>query len=164
MKALVLAFLMLFGGCGYYPVAHFVKKALSDNLYVALKVNSANTENSVEIKDLLNKLIVSRFQKNLVSKDDADTIITIEITSVTDSSIATNSDGFTTFYRASIRVKFLYKNKRGDEREFYNSAYQDYAVSLDDPLITYANKLEAIKEASNQCIDRFLTQIAYQGK
>ena len=69
-----------------------------------------------------------------------------------------------TLARAKIRVKFLYKNKRGDEREFYNSAYQDYAVSLEDPLITYANKLEAIKEASNQCIDRFLTQIAYQGK
>ena len=115
MKALVFAFLMLFSGCGYYPVAHFVKKALSDNLYVALKVNSANTENSVEIKDLLNKLIVSRFQKNLVSKDDADTIITIEITSVTDSSIATNSDGFTTFYRASIRVCLLYTSDAADD-------------------------------------------------
>ena len=165
MKPLVaLAFVMFFAGCGYYPVARFAKKALNDNLYVELKVNSANTENSVEIKDLLNKLIVSRFQKNLASKDDADTIITVEIVSVRDSSIATNNDGFTTFYRVNVRVKFFYKNKRGDEREFYNSAYQDYAVSLEDPLITYANKLEAIKEASSQCVDKFLTQIAYQGR
>ncbi|RDU74023.1 hypothetical protein CQA57_03495 [Helicobacter anseris] len=164
MKFVFVVFLILFSGCGYKPVAHFAKRALGDSIYVSLKVNVANTESSVEIKDLLNKLIATRFQKNLVEKQEADTIVNLEILNVTDTSIATNTDGFTTFYRVNIRVKFEFTNQKKETKLFYNSAYQDYAVSLEDPLITYNNKLEAIKEASNQCIDSFLTQIAYQGK
>lgn len=164
MRIFALIFALFFVGCGYKPVAYFSKKALGDGVYVALKVNVANTENSVEIKDLLNQLIVSRFQRKLVDKKDADTIIKLEITDVSDSSIATNTDGFTTFYRVTIRVKFEYDNRLKQSKVFYNTAYQDYAVSLEDPLITYNNKLEAIRDASSQCIDRFLTQIAYQGK
>ncbi len=165
MKSLAFFILMLFFvGCGYYPVAHFTKKALGENIYVSLKVHVANAENSVAIKDMLNRLIVARFQKKLTDQESADTIITIEITSVNDSSIATNSDGFTTFYRAGVGVRFDYKSKKGEEKTFHNYAYSDYAVSLEDPLITYSNRLEAINNASNQCIDKFLTQIAYQGK
>lgn len=164
MKIFLFFVMLLFSGCGYKPVAHFTKKALGDSVYVSLKINAANTESSVEIKDLLNKLIATRFQKRLVEKSEADTIINLEILNVTDTSIATNTDGFTTFYRVSIRTKFEYINKIKEKKIFYNNAYQDYAVSLEDPLITYNNKLEAIREASNQCVDSFLTQIAYQGK
>lgn len=164
MKIIFVFFIVILCGCGYKPVAHFSKKALGDSVYVSLKVNVANTESSVEIKDLLNKLIATRFQKKLVEKQEADTIINLEILNVTDTSIATNTDGFTTFYRVNIRVKFEFKNQKKETKLFYNSAYQDYAVSLEDPLITYNNKLEAIREASSQCIDSFLTQIAYQGK
>ncbi|WP_104698070.1 MULTISPECIES: LPS assembly lipoprotein LptE [unclassified Helicobacter] len=164
MRILTLIFMLLFTGCGYKPVAHFSKKALGDGIYVSLKVNVANTESSVEIKDLLNQLVVTRFQRKLVDKKDADTIINLEIMEVTDNSIATNTDGFTTFYRVTVRVRFEYDNRVDQSKVFYNTAYQDYAVSLEDPLITYNNKLEAIRDASNQCIDKFLTQIAYQGK
>lgn len=156
---------LLLSGCGYAPVAHYAQRALGDSIYVDLKINLANTENSVEMRDLLYRTVVTRFQKEIKGKEEADSIINAVITSITDSSIATNSSGFTTFYRASVTINFKITNKatRG-ERTFTNSAYYDYAVSFTDPTITYNNRLEAISEATSQCVDRLIAQVAYSGK
>lgn len=164
MKIFGLVFALMLTGCGYYPVAHYSKKALGDSVYVSLKVNLANTENSVELKDILNKAVVSRFQTKLVSKEEADTVLYLELKNASDTSIATNTNGFTTFYRVNVEILFSYKNSFGKESSFTNSAYYDYAVSLEDPLVTYSNRIDAIREASLQCIDRFLVQMAYEGR
>ncbi|CBG40261.1 LPS assembly lipoprotein LptE [Helicobacter mustelae] len=167
MNFFAIAFVLLsffLSGCGYQPIAHYAKKALGDSIFVNLKMNLANPENSIEIKDMVNRAIIAKFQNRLASRDEASTTLTVELQNVTDTSIATNTDGFTTFYRVNIQIAFLYKNHLGKEGDFVNSAYFDYAVSLEDPLITYMNRLDAIRQASLQCIDRFLTQIAHEGK
>lgn len=164
MKNLFLALVLFFMGCGYYPVSHYSKKSLGDLVYVDLRINLANTENSVELKDILNKAIVARFQRRLAEKDQADSIINLFLRTASDTSIATDTNGFTTFYRVNVEIVFNYENRFGKKGEFVNVAYSDYAVSLEDPLITYSNRLEAIKEASIQCIDKFLAQMAYEGR
>ena len=101
MKALLFfILLLLFKGCGYKPISAYAQNALGDSIYVKLIVNLPNPENSVEFKDLMNRLVVQRFQSRLASEKDADSIIIIEITNVTDTSITQNKEGFTTFYRA----------------------------------------------------------------
>ncbi|WP_257874406.1 LPS assembly lipoprotein LptE [Helicobacter sp. 11S02596-1] len=150
--------------CGYLPIASYTQKVLGDSVYVKLIVNLPNPENSVQFKDILNKAVISRFQNKLASQKDADSIITIEITKVTDTSIATNEQGFTTFYRATVFVTFTYTNKKGMSKTFDNSGYYDYAVSLENPLITYNNRYYGINQAIEQTIDKFITQVSYQGK
>lgn len=165
MRAFIfLGFLLFLCGCGYFPSAVYAQKVLGNSVYVKLIVNLPNPENSVQLKDTLNRAIISRFQNNLASEKNADSIITIEITNVTDTSIATNEQGFTTFYRATAYVTFSYKNKRGKSGTFKNNGYYDYSVSLDNPLITYNNRFYAIEQATNQTVDKFITQISYQGK
>lgn len=151
-------------GCGYIPMANYTQKVLGDGVYVKLIVNLPNPENSVDFKDALNQAVISRFQNRLASEKNADSIITINMTNVTDTQIASNEQGFTTFYRATVYVTYTYKNKMGKTGSFENSGYYDYAVSLEDPLTTYNNRYDAIKQALSQTIDKFITQVAYQSK
>ena len=166
MIKLLLAFCigLFISGCGYAPIAHYSQKALGNSVYIDLKINAANTENSVALRDLLNKVVVMRFQKELKNKEEADSVIYVEMTNIQDQSIATNSDGFTTFYRVNLTLSFKYSNRTHKETQFSNSAYYDYAVSLEDPAVTYENRLDAIEQATIQCVDKFLSQVAYQGK
>ncbi|PAF53969.1 hypothetical protein BKH42_03100 [Helicobacter sp. 13S00482-2] len=161
---LALGIFLFFYGCGYLPSAYYAQKVLGDSVYVKLIVNLPNPENSVQLKDILNRAIISRFQNTLTSQKDADSIITIEITDVSDTSIATNEQGFTTFYRATAYVTFTYKNKRGQSKTFKNNGYYDYSVSLENPLTTYNNRFYAIEQATSQTVDKFITQVSYQGK
>ncbi|UOR90390.1 hypothetical protein E5P86_07215 [Helicobacter pylori] len=165
MRALFFFILLfLFKGCGYKPIAAYAQNALGDSIYVKLIVNLPNPENSVEFKDLMNRLVVQRFQSRLASEKDADSIIIIEITNVTDTSITQNKEGFTTFYRATVSVNYTYDNKRGVRKTFQDSGYYNYAVNLQDPLNTYQNRYYAINQAVEQTLTKFVAQIAYEGK
>lgn len=165
MRCFLFLIALVFCGCGYAPVAHYSQNALGNSVYIDLKVNLANTENSVQLRDLLYKVMVARFQKEIKGKEEADSIISVVIKHISDTSIATDKNGFTTFYRANITIEFDIKNKgTRQSKVLTNSAYYDYAVSLADPTITYNNRLEAIAEAGGQCIDRLISQIAYYGK
>ncbi len=152
------------GGCGYKPIATFAQNALGQGIFVRLIVNLPNPRNSVQFKDMLNRIIVQRFQNTLTSEAQADSIITIEITRVIDTSISQNQEGFTTFYRATAYVDYTYDNKKGAVKTFKDTGYYNYAVSLQNPLTTYKNRLYAIAQALNQTLTQFVAQIAYEGK
>lgn len=156
--------LLLLSGCGYKPVASFADKVLGKSVFVRLVVNLANPKNSVEFKDMLNRVIVQRFQNTLTSEKQADSIITIEMSRVADTSISQNKEGFTTFYRVTVYVDYTYDNKMGIVKSFHDNGYYNYAVSLQNPLITYNNRLYAIEQALEQTLTQFVAQIAYEGK
>ncbi|WP_120950985.1 LPS assembly lipoprotein LptE [Helicobacter sp. L8] len=164
MRAWVVALALVMGGCGYQPIATFAQNALGQGIFVRLVVNLPNPKNSVAFKDMLNRVIVQRFQNTLTSEAQADSIITIEITRVIDTSISQNQEGFTTFYRATVYVDYTYDNKKGVVKKFKDSGYYNYAVSLQNPLTTYNNRFYAISQALDQTLTQFVSQIAYEGK
>lgn len=151
-------------GCGYFPTAYYAQRAFGDSVYIKLIVNLANPENSIQFKDSLNRAVVARFQNRLASEEEADSIVTIDLADVRDTSIAINEQGFTTFYRVNVEVTYTYENKKGSKNFFTNSGYYDYSVSLENPLTTYNNRFYAISQALDQTIDKFITQVSYQGK
>lgn len=161
---LFLLTLMILQSCGYFPIAYYAQRAFGDSVYVKLIVSLSNPENSVQFKDSLNKAVVARFQNRLASEEEADSVVIIELVGVEDTSIATNEQGFTTFYRVNVDVAYVYENKKGSKKSFTNSGYYDYSVSLENPLTTYNNRFYAISQALEQTIDKFITQVSYQGK
>lgn len=151
-------------GCGYLPTAYYAQRAFGDSVYIKLIVNLANPESSVQFKDSLNRAVIARFQNRLASEEEADSVVTIDLSDVHDTSIAINEQGFTTFYRVNVEVTYAYENKKGSKNVFTNSGYYDYSVSLENPLTTYNNRFYAISQALDQTIDKFITQVSYQGK
>lgn len=161
MKLLLSIFIAIFiAGCGYYPISYYSKQSLGENIYVESIVNLSDPENSVIAKDALNQAILTKFHSNLVSREEADSVIIVEITSVDLYSIADNAEGFANFYRASVTLSFSYTDKKGDKKRFSNYGYYDFAVD-NVSTITDERRFSALKEASLAAIDKFVAQVAY---
>lgn len=162
MYRIYLSFLLLIFicACGYKPMAYFANNALGNSVYVELTTNLENTEESVKIKDMVNEAIASRFHLRVANKKDADSILEVAVKNVQDTIIATNSQGFVTFYRVFVYLTFKFSHN-GKTYRFENQGYYDYPVSLTSPTITYNNRVAAILEASKQSIDRFVSQVGY---
>jgi hypothetical protein len=58
--------IILFSGCNYKPSVSYATNEIDGNVYVDLKLNINNTQNSVYIKDALNELILNQFHSKIV--------------------------------------------------------------------------------------------------
>lgn len=146
--------------CGYRPMSYYANKALGDRVHVKLELNLENTEESVQIRDLVHEAIASRFHSRLASEEASDTVLHVSVQKIQDSVIATNAQGFATFYRIYVSIQFRFE-RDGKEFAFINPGYYDYASSVGNPIVTYNNRSNAIIEASKQSIDRFVSQVGY---
>lgn len=163
MKALIFGIIavLVFASCGYRPIADYAQESFGNSIYVDLKINLANPENSVYVKDVLNRAILSRFQLKLASKDKADTILIVDVANISETSIATNKDGFTSFYDVSVELRFSYTLRGKEEKSYTSKSTVSYAVAP-SALQTNKNKINAIDKAANQAIDGFISYTSYQ--
>lgn len=161
MRVVILCILCVMSvACGYKPMAFFANKALGDKVCVKMRPNLENTEESVRIKDTISEAIYSRFHSQIVDEKQADTILNIDVQNIKDTIIATNAQGFATFYRVYVTINYSFT--RNDKTySFNNPGYYDYAASLNSPLTTYNNRSTAIIEAAKQSLDRFVSQVGY---
>ena len=114
MKFLLSSFIIffLFIGCGYKPSSYYANDAIEGLVYVDLKVDINNTENSIYVKDLMSELILNQFDVSLVDdKSKADTYMLVALSSINHSSISTNSDGYVESYRANVTIKIPYQKR-----------------------------------------------------
>ncbi len=151
---------IFFVGCGYYPVSYYSKQSLGENIYIESTISLSDPQNSVIAKDALNQAIMNRFQSNITTKENADTIIKVDMIGIDIYSIADSSNGFASFYRAHVSIKFSYTDKNGNQRQFVNHGIYDFSVeSLST--VTDEKRYAAINQASLQAIDKFIAQVAY---
>ncbi len=162
MIKIVLTFLLgvFFSSCGYYPVSYYSKQALGENIYVKANIALSDPENSIIAKDALLQAIATRLHSSLSNKDDADTIINMNMDDISMYSIADDEDGFPRFYRMQVRISFSYTDKNGNERNYNNIGIYDFSVE-GQATVTDEKRFEAINQASLQAIDKFIAQIAY---
>lgn len=146
--------------CGYYPVSYYSKQSLGENVYVQASVSLSDPENSIIAKDALLQAVAVRLHSNLNDKDNADTIITIDMNDINMYSIADDADGFPRFYRMQVRVKFSYTDKNGNARNYNNVGVYDFSVE-GQSTVTDEKRFLAINQASLQAIDKFIAQVAY---
>lgn len=141
-------------------MAYFANKALGDKVCVKMQSNLENIEESVRIKDTINEAIYTRFHSRIVDESEADTILNVNVENIKDGIIATNSQGFATFYRVYVTIRYTF-NHNDKTFSYVNPGYYDYAASLTSPLTTYNNRSTAIIEAAKQSLDRFISQVGY---
>ncbi|CAM2845815.1 LPS assembly lipoprotein LptE [Helicobacter burdigaliensis] len=157
VRLLLLTFLLV--GCGYKPISHYTKEALGERIFIELKVDARDPQNSVELKDALSRAIFSQFQSKITDKESADSIIKVKLDSVSFSALAENTTGFATSYRCSVVVEFEYFNKLTQKtRTFLKKGYYNFYLN-DSSVITDSARLDAINKALLQAIDGFISQV-----
>ncbi|WP_299547373.1 LPS assembly lipoprotein LptE [uncultured Helicobacter sp.] len=160
----LIAFLIFsLSACGYKPLAHNTQKTLGDKIYIEVKIDPRDPQNSVTLKDELSKSIFERLHANVVSKEEATSIVEVQLRSVDFNSLAENRTGFATFYRCEVIVEFKYINNLNQKMRVFNKkGFYNFSLN-ESSIITDSIRLEAINRATMQALDGFISQAGIDG-
>ena len=155
--------LLALNACGYKPLAHNTQKTLGDKIYIEVKIDPRDPQNSVALKDELSRSIFERLHADIVDKEKATSTIEVLLRNVNFNSLAENKTGFATFYRCEVVVEFKYFNLLTQRTRIFNKkGYYNFALN-DTSIITDSVRLEAINRAVLQAIDGFISQVGIDG-
>ncbi len=164
MKQLFLGFLIavVISGCGYKPSSYYAKQALGDRLYAEVTISRQDPRNSVLIKDAVNEAIVSRFGGKLVTKEQADSVLRVNIQSISFSPTVYDTYGYVIAYKTTVVLAMQYEN--ANKKIEYLTATGEYDFSIEaNSVISDTNRFEAIRYAANDALDEFVSKIAIKG-
>lgn len=154
-------FSLYFSGCGYKPSSHYAKDAIKGSVYVHLSLDIDNSRNAILVKDAINEIIINQFHSPLTAnKDNADTIVSVKLSSVSHKAIETDDEGYTKSYRTSVSIELKYDNKLNNKSDTIKvSNYYDYSVD-NDSVVTEQKKQEAVRLASSKALRDIFSKIA----
>ena len=159
---LFLVVCVFLAGCGYQPIAHQATNALGGKVFVEVKISLRDPQNSVELKDSVSRSIFERLHSRVVDKQEADSVVEVELQNVLFHTLAENKTGFATFYRCEVNVRFKYTNRYTQStRIFSKKGYYNFSLG-NSSNITDSIRMEAINEAVIQALDGFISQVGIE--
>ncbi len=164
MKYAGLAFLFIYlfmiTGCGYKPTSYYAKNTISGDVYVDVKIDINNAQNSVLIKDAMNEMVINQFDATLTNdKVKADTIVTVSLSSVSHTAISSDNKGYAQTYRTTVSITVNYEKQNSTNVSIKVSNYYDYTIE-DDSTLTEQKKQEAVKIAATKALSDIFSKIA----
>jgi len=161
IKIFFIGFLFLtFTACGYKPSSALIKNVFDDTVYVDVHVDRVEPENAPFIKDEMNRLIYTRFNGRVTTKEKAKSQIKVNYRGSSFSPLA-YKDGYVTRYRANIRVQFEMITKEGILQKSINARHEAdiQASSLTSSVL----RTEAIRKGLEKALDEFLAYVSVKG-
>ncbi len=162
MRGLLWVMILWWGvGCGYRPASHFAPKVLGDRVYTEVEVSLSDPENSVLIKDALNRALYSRFKSLTTHKADAKSQICVSYESIDFFPLQYDENGYVVQYQANIHLKFrLIKGNKTEERRIVGRYEFPIRPSA---IISTDLRFKAIEQGSLHALDQFLAYVAAKG-
>lgn len=151
-------------GCGYHPVSHYAQNIMGDGVFVDINVNPAIPESSTNIKDAINNALIKRFGSKLKSREEAGSLLKVDVQSITQTPIAYNEQGFVSYYRTTVVLAIHFENQNGADFDVVNSGYYDYSADFTSTVVLDQYRLDSISNAANSALDKFISQVAYYGE
>ena len=153
--------LVFLTGCGYKPSTYYAKQEIEGKVYIELIVDLEDPKNSVLVKDALTEIVVGKFDRRLVYKKSlADTIMIVELDSVSTSALQKDEDGYVDLYRTNVSLSVKYK---GPNKEGNISTSGSYDFTIDDGVtVSDVKRYEAIKTAANKAMEEVISKFAIE--
>ncbi len=152
---------LLLTGCGYQPSSKEARKVLGETVSTEIIISMEDPENTVVLKDSLDKAVIRRFQTNLRSRKNAATHLQIRLNSVSFSALQYDSNGYVISYRTKINLAVTRMTKNFTKRYSAIGNY-DFAISP-NAIITDQQRFEAIGNSATKALDSFVAQVAAEG-
>ena len=157
----LLLLLLELSGCGYKPSSHYSRKVVGDKISTNVIISAQDPENTVLIKDAVDRAIIETFRASLVDRRVADTHLDFSITEPTYTPIQYNADGFVIAYRATIILGIIRQTKDVKKRYSAKGTY-DFAIAP-NAVITDQERFDAIKFSAQKAIASFIAQVSAEG-
>ena len=154
-------FLFIITGCGYRPTSHVVKPVLRERVSTQIVISMKDPENTVYLKDALDKAVVNRFRTRLTDEAHAQTHLTIALRDVVFTPVRYDANGYITAYRAIVTLE-VDRQREGTTHRYH--ANGSYLFTIEpNAIISDLVRYEAIQYGSEKALDSFVAQIANEG-
>ena len=154
-------FLLELSGCGYKPSSEYSRKVIGEKISTNVIISAQDPENTVLIKDAVDRAIVKIFHASLVDKRVADTHLDFSITEPSYTPIQYDADGFVIAYRATIVLGIVRRTKDVIKRYSAKGTY-DFGIAP-NAVITDQERFDAIKFSAQKAITSFIAQVSAEG-
>jgi len=150
----------LFTACGYKPSSHAIKEVFTDTIYVDVTVDTVEPENAPFIKDEMNRLVYTRMNARVTSKEEAQSSIYINYKGTMYRPLA-YEDGYVTRYRVDTHMNFVMYTKQGVVKKKIRSRVESdiQASSLTSSTL----RTEAIRQGLAKSLDEFIAYVSAKG-
>lgn len=173
MKKFFLSFFISFSflACAYIPATKAVDAVMDDSVWFNVTIDMIDPENSVTLKDAtINGFIERLGRKMAPNAKAAKTIIESKIKAINFSALIYDKLGYITTYKITLTLDFKTKLKNGELFEKTTSGQYDFEVakqakSVQDinSIISDKDRYEAIKNASYEALNEFISQLSLKG-
>ena len=157
----LLLLLLELSGCGYKPSSHYSRKVIGEKVSTNVVISAQDPENTVLLKDAVDRAIIETLHQSLVDRQVADTHLDFAITEPSYTPIQYNANGFVIAYRATIVLKITRETKDMKKRYSAKGTY-DFAIAP-NAVITDQERFDAIKFSTQKAIDSFIAQVSAEG-
>lgn len=152
---------MLITGCGYRPSSQYAKNVVLDSVSTEVRVSLRDPENSVLIKDAVNRAVLERFRASLTEKGSAKTHLLLQVDAINFIPLQYNEQGYIITYRTTLSMKIL--RMTAERNKAYRShGLYDFAIEPNS-IISDQARFEAIEKCAQKAIDSFVAQVASEG-
>jgi len=159
---LSLLFIVLtISGCGYKPSAKFARSVVGEKISTSVIISSEDPQNTVSMKDTIDRAVLEVFQASLVDKSISDTHLVIKIASLSYSPIVYDENGYVTAYRMSVALNIV-RNTRNLSKTYMTRGFHDFSV-VPNAIVTDKDRFEAIDFAAQRAIKSFVAQVSAEG-
>ena len=148
-------------GCGYKPSAKFSRDALGKKISTSVIISAQDPENTVIIKDAVDRAIIEVFQASLVSRATSDTHLVLKMGTPRYSPIVYDENGYVIGYRMTVNLNIVSHNN-GASKSYATKGHYDFTVAP-NAIVTDQERFDAIKFSAQRAIRSFLAQVSADG-
>jgi hypothetical protein len=156
-----IALLTFITGCGYKPSAHYAKQVVGEKVSTEVIISMQDPENTVIIKDAIQKAVINRFHASLTKRSAADTHLRIVLRNVAFSPLQYDENGYIVVYRTRVTLQIT--RVTGENTQLYPvSGIYDFVIEP-NAIISDQARFEAIQFGAQKAIDSFAARVAAEG-
>ncbi len=163
IKKVLSLFLVLvtIAGCGYKPSAKFARESMGEKISTSVVISAIDPENTVIIKDAVDRAIIEVFQASLVSRSESETHLVLKMGEPRYSPIVYDENGFVIAYRMSVSLNIT-RQKSGKTKSYSAIGHHDFSVAP-NAIVTDQDRFEAIGFSTQRAIKSFIAQVSAEG-
>ncbi len=156
--ALLIAIFISFSACGYKSSAKFAREVVGEKVSTSVVISSTDPENTVLIKDALDRAILEVFHSSLTSRQHSQTHLQISLINIHYTPVQYDTYGYITAYRATTILK-INKNRK---KEYIIKGSYDFSI-VANAVMTDKERFDAINLSSIKAIKSFVARVSAEG-
>ncbi len=163
MKNCMVFFAFFIAACGYVPTSKLAQTIFDDKIYVNVELSLRDPKNSIFVADTLREMISSKLGKKLALKHEASDLINVRMSNLEFLPLIYDKNGYVIKYKARLDLDFNVVFKNGKSESFSTSGSYNFDITPNS-IISDNIRTQAIKNASSEAFDEFISIIAIKGQ